>query len=249
MDCAIGFTSLSRAKNNGYTIGFVNIPSIFLVKELRENVKYNMDDFETIGNIQLDPVVLAVKTDSPYKTFADFLTASKKSKINIGGDGPQSNNQLQLLIAEDKIGFKTNFVAFNGSGPSITATLGGQIDASVPSASSATNHVKNGRLRVLVVFSDKRYEYLPNVPTISEASGIDVPSVGASLRGIAAPKGIKAEHKKFLEEAFAKTMEDQEFLAYAKKVSLPLRYMNAKDFDIYLKKTQKEIKKYIHLLK
>ncbi len=245
----IGFTSLSTANNDGYTIGFINIPSIFLVKELRKNVKYNISDFETIANIQLDPVVLAVKADSPFKTFADFLEAAKKRTLNIGGDGPQSNNQLQLLIAQDKIGFKTNFVPYNGSGPSITATLGGQIDASVPSATSASNHVNNGRLRVLAVFADKPYEYLPGVPTISQASGVNVPSIGAALRGIAAPKNISATQKKFLENAFGNMMKDKEFLLYAKKTNLPLQYMNSIEFDTYLKKTQKEIKRYMHLLK
>jgi tripartite-type tricarboxylate transporter receptor subunit TctC len=179
------------------------------------------------------------------------MDAVKKNpgKVNVGGDGPQSNNQLQVVVAEDKLGIDMNFVPFNGSGPAITATLGNQVAASVPSASSATSHIKNGRLRALAVFADSRYKYLPDVPTIKEASGFDVPGIGASMRGIAVPKGMDPERKKIIEDAFAKVMKDPKFIAHADKMGLPLHYMNAKDFDAYLKTAADAVKGYISLLK
>ncbi|WP_053006137.1 Bug family tripartite tricarboxylate transporter substrate binding protein [Kiloniella spongiae] len=247
----IGFTALANAKNDGYKIGFINIPSIFMVKMLRDNVPYEMSDYEAIANIQLDPVVLTVKADSPYQTFEEFINAVKKNpgNVNVGGDGPQSNNQLQVVVAEDKLGADVNFVPFNGSGPAITATLGDQVVASVPSASSATSHIQNGRLRALAVFADKRYKYLPDVPTIKEASGVEVPSIGASMRGVAVPKGMDPDRKKIIEDAFAKVMKDPEFIAHADKMGLPLHYMNARDFDAYLKTAAESVESYISLLK
>lgn len=247
----IGFTALANAKNDGYKIGFINIPSIFMVKMLRENVPYEMSDYEAIGNIQLDPVVLAVKAESPIKTFQDFMDAARQNpgQVNVGGDGPQSNNQLQVVVAEDKLGLDINFVAFNGSGPAITATLGDQVVASVPSASSATSHIKNGRLRALAVFSDQRYPYLPDVPTIAEASGVTVPAIGASMRGVAVPKGLDPARKKIIADAFAAVMADPDFIAQADKMGLPLHYMNAQDFDSYLNTAAQSVRDYIHLLK
>ncbi len=247
----IGFTHLANAKNDGYKLGFINIPSIFMVKMLRDNVPYDMSDFEAIANIQLDPVVLAVKADSPYQTFDDFITAVKKDpgRVNVGGDGPQSNNQLQVVVAEDKLGIDVNFVPFNGSGPAITAALGGQVDAAVPSASSATNHIVNGRLRALAVFADQRYHYLPDVPTISEASGVSVPGIGASMRGVAVPKGVPSERKKAIQDAFTKVMNDPEFIAHADKTGLPLKYMSGEEFAAYLHSAEDSVKQYIPLLK
>lgn len=247
----IGFSALARAKNDGYTIGFINIPSIFLVKMLRENVPFEMSDFEMIGNIQLDPVVLTVPADSPFQTFADFAAAAAANPdgLTVGGDGPQSNNQLQLVVAEDVLDIDVNFVPFNGSGPAITATLGNQVDASVPSASSATGHVQAGRLRALAVFSDQRYPYLPDVPTIAEASGKDVPGIGASMRGVAVPKGIPAERRKVLEAAFHDVVADPEFQAHIQRLGLPLAYMNAAEFGAYLKNAEAGIAEYIDLLK
>ncbi len=247
----VGFSALARAKNDGYTIGFINIPSIFLVKMLRENVPFNMSDFEPIGNIQLDPVVLTVPADSPYKTFADFAKAAKAKPggLTVGGDGPQSNNQLQLVVTEDALGIDVNFVPFNGSGPAITATIGKQVDASVPSASSATGQVKDGRLRALAVFAAKRYPYLPDVPTIAEASGTEVQNIGASMRGVAVPKGVSPEQKAVLEKAFKDVVNDPKFIAHIERLGLPLTYMSAAEFGDYLSSAEKSIGGYVELLK
>lgn len=247
----VGFSALARAKNDGYTIGFINIPSIFLVKMLRENVPFNMSDFEPIGNIQLDPVILTVPADSPYKTFADFAKAAKAKPggLTVGGDGPQSNNQLQLVVAEDALGIDVNFVPFNGSGPAITATIGKQVDASVPSASSATGQVKDGRLRALAVFAAKRYPYLPDVPTIAEASGTEVQNIGASMRGVAVPKGVSPEQKAVLEKAFKDVVNDPKFIAHIERLGLPLTYMSAAEFGDYLSSAEKSIGGYVELLK
>ncbi len=247
----MGFTALAKAKKDGYKIGFINTPSIIMVKMLRENVPYEMSDFEPIANIQLDPVVLVVNADSPYKSVADLVAAAKADpgKINIGGDGPQSNNQLQVIVAEDKLDVDFNFVSYNGSGPAITSVLGGQVDAAVPSATSATNHIKNGRLRALAVFSNEPYKYLPGVPTIKEATNIDIPPVGAASRGIAAPKGISEEHKAFLVKAFADVMKDKGFIEQADKMGLPLKYMTPAEFSAYLEQAAEEAKKFIHLMK
>ena len=247
----IGFTALSSANNDGYKIGFINVPSIFLVKMLRDGVPYEMSDYEMIGNIQLDPVVLTVPADSPFETFADFVAAAKADPgaVTVGGDDPQSNNQLQLVVAEDMLGVDVNFVPFNGSGPAITATLGNQIAASVPSASSATSHVKSGKMRALAVFANKRYPYMPDVPTIAEASGVAVPGIGASMRGVAVPKGVPAERREALEAAFKAVVEDADFQAHIEKMGLPLAYMSADEFTAYLRDAEAGIAKYIDLLK
>ena len=247
----IGFSALAKANADGYEIGFINVPSIQLVKQLRDNVPYEMSDFAPIANIQLDPVVVAVNADSPYQSLGELLEAAKADPgaLNIGADGPQSNNQLQLIVAEDALDVDFNFIAFDGSGPAIKATMGGELAASLPSASSAGSHVDGGRLRVLGVFADERSPLFPDVPTVSEAIGTKVPSVGASLRGIAAPVDISAEHKARLEQAFADVMADPEFIAHAETAGLPLKYMDAAAFEAYLQEADAALGKYIDLMK
>lgn len=72
----IGWTLLSKAKPDGYTIGAASLPSMIMIKELRKNVPFSMDDFTFIAAVQSDPIVWAVNEDSPYTTAADFIKAA-----------------------------------------------------------------------------------------------------------------------------------------------------------------------------
>lgn len=247
----IGFTALSKARKDGYTIGFVNLPSIFMIRMLRPGVGYTMDQFQPIANFQLDPVIVAVREDSPFETLADMIAYAKDNpgKLNVGGDGPQSNNQLQILMAAEATGIEVNYVSYSGSGPARKAVLGKEVDVAVPSASSTMSLINDGKLRVLAVFSKIRYEFLPDVPTFTEASGVEVAPIGASARGIAAPKGIAADQVIFLQSAFARTFEDEAFQKQAKEMGLPLLFLNAEDFSSYIVCAEAGTAKHIDLLK
>ena len=133
-----------------------------MLEKLRQGSGINVADFEALVGLQKDPVVLAVNANSPYQSLDALLAAANASNhpLNVAGDGPNSNNQLQLVVAEKLLGVEFNFIPFNGSAPSITALLGNQVEAAVPSASSATRFVRRGDIRVLAVFAPDRYEYL-----------------------------------------------------------------------------------------
>ncbi len=233
----IGYRSLAVARNDGYTLGMITSPPILMLDRLRQGAGIEMDRFEAIAGLQRDPVVLAVNSSSRHETLADLLAASRERPVNIAGDGPNSNNQLQLVVAEELLGVDFNFVPYSGSGPSITSLLGNQVDAAVPSASSATTYVLRGDLRVLAVFSPDRYRYLPDAPTIFEAAGIDVPDVGAAVRGVVLPAGVPAERKAVLAAAFARLSTDADFLANAEATRLPLYFQDAEELARYLDET------------
>lgn len=247
----VGWSAFAKAKPDGYTIGFVNSPSILLLKALREDVPFKISDFVPIANIQLDPAVIVVHPDSPFKTMNDFIEYAKKNpgKLNLGGDGPQSNYHLQAVVMEKQLGIKTNFVSYSGSGPTVTAILGNQLDAAIPSISSAAQHIEAKRMRALALIDREKFASLPSIPLIKEAVGVDVSPIGASMRGIAVPKGVSEDKIKFLEEAFAKLMKDPKFLEKANEMGVPLRYMNGKQFTEALDRDDKELADYVSLLK
>ncbi len=247
----IGFTALAKARPDGYTIGFLSVPSILLIRMLRPDVTYKMSDFTPIANVQLDPVLLAVKPDSPFKTMKEFIEYAKQNpgKLNVAGDGPQTNNHLQAVIMEKQLGIKVNFVSYNGSGPAITALLGGQVDAGVPSLSPAVPHVEAGRLRALALFDTERFPGLPSVATAQELTGVPIPPIGASMRGVAVPKGVPEDRVKILEEAFAKLVKDPRFVAKAKEMGVPIKYLDSKGLDQFLNSAEKELVGYADLLK
>jgi tripartite-type tricarboxylate transporter receptor subunit TctC len=247
----IGYRSLSNSNPDGYTMGMITAPPILMLDMVRDSVGGDISDFEVLASIQKDPVVLAVAADSPYQTLNELLEGASNAEadiINVAGDGPLSNNQLQLVVAEREFGVDFNFVPFSGSGPSISALIGGQVQAAVPSASSVTNFVRRGDVRALAVFAPTRYEFLPDVPTVLEATGVEVPDIGAAVRGVVVPRNLPEGNKQLLIDAIEQLMADDEFIAHARDVGIPLHYMGAAEFEQYLVTLGNQLETYMPLL-
>jgi len=247
----IGYRSLSNSNPDGYTMGMITAPPILMLDMVRDSVGGDISDFEVLASIQKDPVVLAVAADSPYQTLNELLEGASNAEadiINVAGDGPLSNNQLQLVVAEREFGVDFNFVPFSGSGPSISALIGGQVQAAVPSASSITNFVRRGDVRALAVFAPTRYEFLPDVPTVLEATGVEVPDIGAAVRGVVVPRNLPEGNKQLLIDAIEQLMADDEFIAHARDVGIPLHYMGAAEFEQYLVTLGNQLETYMPLL-
>jgi len=246
----IGYRSLALANNDGYTIGMITAPPVLMLDAVRNTGDKKIMNFDVLASVQKDPVVIVVNADSPYPDLPSLLIAAQEGAglINVAGDGPLSNNQLQLAVAEKKLNASFNFVPFSGSGPSITALLGNQVEAAVPSASSVTAFVNRGDVRALAVFAVERYEFLPGVPTVFEATGIEVPDIGAAIRGVVMPKGVRAETKQFLGNAIEAVMQDDGFTSYAAGVGLPLHFMPPAEFSDYLTALESQLQDYMPVL-
>lgn len=241
----IGWTTLAKARPDGYTIGATSLPSMILVKSLRKNVPFEMGDFQYICNFQVDPIVWVVNKDSDLKTARDVMEFARKNpnKLNVAGDGPQSNVQLQHLIASKLLKMETNFVSYSGSGPANTALLGKQVDLAVTTLSSALPHIEGGRLVPLVVFYDKKLPGI-DIKSSKEVFGMDIPSAGMALRGVAAPKKMKAKDVATLEKAFEKVSKNPEFLKQAKALGLSIEFMGNKESNKLVEESTKIVEEY-----
>ena len=239
----IGWTAIAKSRADGYSIGATSFPSMVIIKALRPATPFALDDFRYVCNIQVDPIVWLVRADSPLKTAKDLATQAmdEKKKINVAGDGPQSNVQLQHLAAAKALGLQTNFISFNGSGPAITALLGGQVDVTAATLSAAVSNIEAGKLRALAVFSEKPSALLADVPTATKAFGKPIPSVGMAIRGLAAPKGVPADRLAKLEESCKKIVTAPAFLAEAKALGMDIQYMGMADAEALVKTSIQEV--------
>lgn len=246
----VGFTRLARTDADGYTIGLLSSPSLFMIELLREGVAYNLDDFQAVANIQSDPIVLAVNESSDYtdlSTLTDHIAANP-GYVNVGGDGPQSNVHLQAAAFESVLELDTNFISYSGSGPTATALLGNEVDAALLSTSSALQFIEAGRIRPLAVFDSARHPSLPDVPTMAEASGEEIPSVGTAVRGVAGPSGIPEERLAHLESAFEQLLQDDDFLAAAANMGIVTHYLDSSDFTEMLEASREATAQYIDFM-
>jgi tripartite-type tricarboxylate transporter receptor subunit TctC len=110
----------------------------------------------------------------------------------------------------EKIGQMINgpmqVVPYKGGGPAVNDLLGGQIPLVTQPVVTFLQHAKAGKLRILAVMLPKRWELLPDVPTINEAiPGFEKPSGGAGVWG---PAKVPAEVANRLQRAMAAALND-----------------------------------------
>ena len=171
---------------------------------MRKEAKHTMKDLTPVVRLVLEPAMIAVKNDAPYKTLKDFIDAAKQNpgqlKQSAGSIGARDWIVRQLLMKET--GANWAYISFPGGGERIAALLGGHVNMMVIEPQEAGEHIRAGNLRVIAQVSDKRLSAFPNVPTIQEA-GFNIPNV-PQVRGIVAPPGMPADALAYWEGVFAR---------------------------------------------
>ena len=224
---AVGFTDAARSKPDGYTLVTAITPITILPHQVKTAFTYR--DFEPIINVVQDPAMFQVRADAPWKNLQEFLDYARKNPglITVGNSGAGGGVHLIALAFEKAAGVKFNHIPFAGGGPSVTALLGGHVNAVSVSPPEGIPHVKAGKLRIIALFSEQRMPDFPNVATVRE-QGVDF-AMG-QWRGLAAPKGTPPEVVRALHDAFKKGMEDPAFTKNAADMSVALAYVGSAEF-------------------
>jgi tripartite-type tricarboxylate transporter receptor subunit TctC len=151
----IAWNYLANAAPDGYTVGVTNQSFILTQYTTRTGVSFKKLD-PLIMVIDM-PAALAVQMDAPWKTFKEFINYAKANpeKVQMGNSGLGANYHVSALGIEMVTGVKFTHVPFKGAGPSITALLGGHVDAAVAELPSLLPYVEGKKFRLLVVGSDE----------------------------------------------------------------------------------------------
>jgi len=224
---AVGYTEAAQAKPDGYTLTSAITPLTILPHQVKTAFTYQ--SFDPVINVVRDPGMFLVRSDAPWKSLKEFLDYAKKNPdmITVGNSGAGGGVHLIALAFEKTAGVKFNHIPFSGGGPSITALLGGHINAVTVSPPEGIEHVKAGKLKIIALFAEKRFELFPDVPTVKE-QGIDF--VMGQWRGLAAPKGTPPDVIKKLHDAFKKGTEDSVFMKNAKDMVVNISYLGPEAF-------------------
>ena len=193
---AIGAVQAKNAKPDGYTIFVSSLGPFVIGPHLLKNSGYDpTKDFDYITVAVQAPNVLAVRADSPHKSFADLLKFMKANpeKMTFASAGNGTSDHLTAELLWQETGTKATHVPYKGGAPALTDLLGGQVDATFMNINTAMPHLKAGKLRALAITSTKRSPLLADVPTMEELGfkGVTV----YSWQAFAAPKGLPVDIK------------------------------------------------------
>jgi tripartite-type tricarboxylate transporter receptor subunit TctC len=168
---SIGSAAVAKADPDGYTL-LINSNAHTVNPAIYAKLPYDtLADFTEIAPLAIQPNVLTVRPDGPYKTVADLVNAAKAKPgaLNIGHAGIGSGTHLTTEKFIAATGIKIVQVPFKGTPEVITAMFSGNVDAYWAPISAAMGSIKGGKLRPLAVSTPKRNAQLPEVPTPAEA--------------------------------------------------------------------------------
>ena len=165
--------------------------------------------------------------DSPFNTLEDLVKFAKENpgKLKASTNGTRASNHIGSELLAKSAGFEYMAIPYGGTADQLLALRQGEVDFSV--AKEADIAAITSELKILAVFSEKRMESLPDVPTLGELGYYN--KWYGSARAIVAPKGTPKEAIEFYEAAFKAAMEDPEYIASAEKAGITTLYMNAED--------------------
>lgn len=224
---AVGYTEGMKAAPDGYTLTAAVTPMTILPHQVSTAFTYK--NFEPILNVVSDPSMFLIRSDAPWKSLKEFLDYAKQNPdmITVGNSGAGGGVHLVALAFEKAAGVKFNHIPFSGGGPSVTALLGGHVNAVSVSPPEGIPQVQAGKLKIIALFAEKRLAMFPDVPTVKE-QGINF-AMGM-WRGLAAPKGTPPDVIKKLHDAFKQGMDDPVLKKNAADMAVNLDYLGSAAF-------------------
>ena len=188
----VGAGYVATSKADGYTLVGTSPGSIVVVPLANKDIKYTPDAFTPIASMAEGGLMLVINSSSPWKSMKELVEHSKKNpgQITFSSSGALGITHLLAEIFAKDAGVQWRHIPYQGSGPAITALLGGHVSMAATAIAPAQAHMKAGTLRPMAVFGDSRLKAFPEVPTLKEL-GYNVGS--PTLYGISAPKGTPKE--------------------------------------------------------
>ncbi len=232
---AVGNAAVARSAADGYTV-LMALSSLSVIPEAERMcgrpAPYELAQLAPVALISADPTVLAVRSDSPYRSVSDVVQAAKKNpgRLSFSSSGIYGALHMPFAMLESAAGVKFLHVPYSGGGPAMNALLGGQVELTAGGPSTLISQIKGGKLRVLASWGTKRLDSLPDVPTFKEL-GMELEYFIWS--GIFVPAATPAPIVNALRDAVRRSVQDPEFRSTMEKLQTPIAYLDAQEFAQY----------------
>ena len=184
----IGADMVAKSPADGYTLLMGALTS--------HSINANLEkDFTPINVVGVVPLVFVVNPSVPVKNMKEFIAYAKANpgKLTFASSGAGAPQRLAMEMFRFQLGLDLLHVPYKGSGPAMTDLVGGQVLTMAETVPAALQFIQAGQLRPLAVTTAKRISQLPDVPTVTEATGLpnfDVVSMFGILAPAGTPKGV-----------------------------------------------------------
>ena len=167
---SVASTLVSKAEADGYTL-LVNTSSYAVNPAMQRSLGFDPEkDLSLVALVGASPNLIVISPALKPKTLAEVMQDAKDGHYNYGTAGAGTTPHLTAEYLFKVLGkVPVTHIPYQGAGPALTATMGGQTQLASVALPAAVELVKAGRVRGLVVTSGKRSSVLPDVPTVAES--------------------------------------------------------------------------------
>ena len=225
---ALAFSYVARRPADGYTIGHAPV-EIAIVRSLGY-ADIGPSDVSLICLVSKTAPALVVGSESPWRTFEEFVSAATASpgQIVMANSGIGSIWHFNILLMEQGTGARFTHLPFGGSTPALVSVIGEHADAAVAGVGEVVSHVEAGKLRALAVFDANRSSVLGDVPTSHE---LGYPFGAPAWSGFFGPGGMPADRVALLADAFETAFGSEEWAKLCRERGMEALYLDKNGFE------------------
>ena len=222
------FGALLGAPTDGSTIASVNSAQIASLHAMQADFPF--ENFEFIGNVQMEPFIIAVRTEAPFQTLEELIEyAQANPGFTIGGTGTGTMNHLLTIELSRMAEFDYTWIPFAGGAEAVTNLLGGHVDAIVNTPASVRPQMDAGNLIILAATGTQRsqVEAYRDIPTFMEL-GFYLPQI--QYRGFMVRAGLDPALKQRMSDVIREATQYESFLNYMDMFDMDDAFMDHVEF-------------------
>jgi tripartite-type tricarboxylate transporter receptor subunit TctC len=232
---AIGSTSLKTMAPDGYSVLFASIGVYAINPALFKDLKYDpLKDFDLLSIAVRTPNVLVINPQFPVKSVPELIAYLKANpgKVTFASSGVGSSDHLTAALFWQLTDTTGIHVPYKGGGPAVNDLIGGHASVSFQNVGTVAQQIRAGTLKALAVTGATRNAAFPDIPTAKELgiAGLEV----YSFQAAAAPKGLPAEVRAKLEEAFIAAAKSPDIRARLEELGYEIVANNGAEFTQFL---------------
>ena len=231
----IGTAAVARSDPDGYT-GLVTGPAVLVNPTLYKDAGWDaMQGFRCVGLAIWNQSVAVVNPTMPARTLGEFieLARSQPGHYNFGNPGTGSSIDLTAQKLFQVAGIKLTNVGYKGQPPALIDLMTNLMHFEIVSLALALPHIKQGTIKPLAVFTEKRIADLPDVPTIAEAGYPGASYV--SWYGIYVPSATPEPLAEKINQAINKALVNPDVQRQLSVADIPGRPMSLSELAALMK--------------
>lgn len=235
---------VAQSKPDGYTIFLGTVATNVINPLLRKKMSFDpIKDFTMIGEVGFYTNLIMVNPNSEFKDLNSLINKAKSSTLSYSSPGPGTSPHMTGEFFRLLTQTHLQHIPFSGSGPALTALMGGHVDISVDNLPAALELVKSGKVKALAITSVKRIRELPDVPTAEEL-GVKGMSVDAWV-SIMGPAGIPKDRLDILSNALLKTLQKPDIVAKLEGKAITIKGTTPSELQAYIESETSKWKKVV----